>query len=380
MNSEIVIAIKDSVKLNILQEVLSNNISLSFQLNNGNAENYSSQIHNEKSRVKVYGKFNISEDPTGEFLTIRPVAPDCKMAIKASVPVGVNGKKISVVRSSTREIEKEFEITPDVISIEFIPSGKQGYTLRVVYGDSYINQTVLEDTNSSSNVQANNTSSPLTDFATIPEIPSREENRFSNYSFTPENNGSGDDQFDTTPIQQFGVSDDRFADFNIDNNSVIFTTRTEPVNDVPQQTVVAMEANEANEANEVNVPKRASITEHTDPELERIEKEISVIECDQSRLSQKKQSAIEHLEKIEAEYKKDYASLEQELEEIKLRMDADASIIEHYKDKDVMPIEILFQEVNLKLEEAESQIRLFIEAKQRKTMEIEGEIKSNKKQ
>ena len=177
MNSEIVIAIKDSVKLNILHEVLSNNISLSFQLNNGNDENYSSQIHNEKSRVKVYGKYNISEDPTGEFLTIRPVAPDCKMTIKASVPVGVNGKKISVVRSSTREIEKEFEITPDVSSIEFIPCGKQGYTLRVVYGDSYINQTVLEDSNSSSNTQANNTSSPFTDFAVIPENPSKEENR-----------------------------------------------------------------------------------------------------------------------------------------------------------------------------------------------------------
>ena len=374
MNSEIVIAIKDSVKLNILQEVLSNNISLSFQLNNGNDENYSSQIHNEKSRVKVYGKYNISEDPTGEFLTIRPVAPDCKMTIKASVPVGVNGKKISIVRSSTREIEKEFAITPDVSSIEFIPCGKQGYTLRVVYGDSYINQTVLEDANSSSNTQADNTSSHFTDFAVIPENPSKEENRFSDYSFTPQNSGSGDDRFDTTPIQQFGVSDDRFAGFDIGNDSVISTTRTEPVNDVPQQPAVAMESNE------IESPTRTGVRERTDPELERIEKEISVVERDQSKLSQKKQSAIEHLEKIEAEYKKDYASLEQELEEIKSRMDADASIIEHYKDKDVMPIEILFQEVNLKLEEAESQIRLFIEAKQRKTMEIEGEIKSNKKQ
>ena len=34
----------------------------------------------------------------------------------------------------------------------------------------------------------------------------------------------------------------------------------------------------------------------------------------------------------------------------------------------------------MKLEEAESQIRFFIEAKQRKTMEIENEIKSNKRQ
>ena len=374
MNSEIVIAIKDSVRLNILQAVLNNNISLSFQLNNGNAENYSSQIHNEKSRVKVYGKYNISEDPTGEFLTIRPVAPDCKMTIKTSIPVGTNGKKISVIRSSTREIEKEFEITPDVTSIEFIPSGKQGYTLRVTYGDLYASTSNPEDTNSSTNFQANNASEPITDFVVTPQVQPREENRFFDYSFTPQNSGSGDDRFETTPIQQFGVSDDRFAGFDIGNDSVISTTRTDPVNDVPQQPTVEMESNE------IDSPTRTDITERTDLELERIEKEISVVERDQSRLSQKKQSAIEHLEKIEAEYKKDYASLEQELEEIKARMDADASIIEHYKDKDVMPIEILFQEVNLKLEEAESQIRLFIEAKQRKTMEIEGEIKSNKKQ
>ena len=115
-------------------------------------------------------------------------------------------------------------------------------------------------------------------------------------------------------------------------------------------------------------------------DLQRIEQEISVIERQQGQLSRKKQSAIDHLEKIEVEYQKDYASFEQELEDYKSRLDADASIIEHYKDQDVMPIETVFQEIRFKLEEAEEQIRFFIEAKQRKTMEIENEIKSNKKQ
>ena len=115
-----------------------------------------------------------------------------------------------------------------------------------------------------------------------------------------------------------------------------------------------------------------------DMDLQRIEQEISVIERQQGQLSRKKQSAIDHLEKIEAEYQKDYAAFEQEMEDYKSRLDADASVIEHYKDQDVMPIEIVFQEIRLKLEEAEEQIRFFIEAKQRKTMEIENEIKSNK--
>ena len=116
-----------------------------------------------------------------------------------------------------------------------------------------------------------------------------------------------------------------------------------------------------------------------DRDLFRIEQEISVIERQQGQLSRKKQSAIDHLDKIEAEYQKDYAAFEQELEDYKSRLDADASIIEHYKDQDVLPIEVIFQEIRFKLDEAEEQIRFFIEAKQQKTMEIENEIKSNKK-
>ena len=130
------------------------------------------------------------------------------------------------------------------------------------------------------------------------------------------------------------------------------------------------------------VRQEQPVAEHadngSDPELARIEQEISVIERQQGQLSQKKQSAIDHLEKIEAEYKKDYESLETELEEVKSRMEADEAIIEHYKDQDVMPIEVIFQEIRLKLEEAEAQIRFFIEAKQKKTMEIESEIKANR--
>ena len=62
---------------------------------------------------------------------------------------------------------------------------------------------------------------------------------------------------------------------------------------------------------------------------------------------------------IEAEYKKDYAAFEQELEDYKSRLDADTSIIEHYKDQDVLPIEVIFQEIRFKLDEAEEQIRFF---------------------
>ncbi len=94
---------------------------------------------------------------------------------------------------------------------------------------------------------------------------------------------------------------------------------------------------------------------------------------------QHRQSQIRRLEQIEAEYQKDYDTLNEELEDIKDRMEADASIIEYYMDHDIQPVEKLLEEAKLKLEEAEKQIRLFIQAKQKKTMEIEAEVKSNKK-
>lgn len=91
------------------------------------------------------------------------------------------------------------------------------------------------------------------------------------------------------------------------------------------------------------------------------------------------QTQEEKNQKIEEEYGKDYEQAQSELEEHKKKFEIDSSVLEYYKDKDVKPIEELLKEISQKIDEAEQQIRLFIEAKQKKTMEIEGEIKSNKK-
>lgn len=114
-------------------------------------------------------------------------------------------------------------------------------------------------------------------------------------------------------------------------------------------------------------------------ELQQTEQDIYAVEQRQRQLAKKKQSRIKHLEAIETEYKKNYAAMESELGEIKSRMEADSSVIEHYQDQDIKPLEELFAEIHAKLDEAENQIRLFIEAKQQKTMEIENAIKSGKK-
>ena len=70
--------------------------------------------------------------------------------------------------------------------------------------------------------------------------------------------------------------------------------------------------------------------------------------------------------------KKDYTAAQTQLEECKTQLEIDKRVLEYYKDKDVKPVEEIFKEIQQKLDEAEKQIALFIQAQQKKTMEIEG--------
>lgn len=375
MTSDVQVFAKDKIKLNILQDVLGGLVKIGFQLNNGPVQDYASQIHVDGKRVNVYGKINISEDANeGDTITIRPIMIDAPLKIFFQANANFSGKKACVVRSATKTVEQEFEISSETNSLELIPQGKQFYLLKVsnsggiaatpIQNASSQRQRTPISSNNTDPVQVSNPAQPLTHFEEV-NTPGRETSPV-------------DDRFEGFGLDTgFSGSDDRFDSFDVDPVAVVSNTS-------PKTNFEPSEEISARIQDPIEPPRvqdvRISIPRQEDNDLQRIEQEISVIERQQGQLSRKKQSAIDHLDRIEAEYKKDYASFEQELEDYKLRMEADASIIDHYKDQDVMPIEVILSEVRLKLEEAEEQIRFFIEAKQRKTMEIENEIKSNKKQ
>lgn len=374
MTSEVQVFAKDKIKLNILQDVLGGMVNVSFQQNNEAPQDYASRIHADGKRVYVFGKFNVSEDVNeSDTITIRPIMIDTPLKIIFHANANFSGKKASVVRNATKMVEQEFEISSETLSLELFPQGKQCYLLRVTNGGGIAAVPVQNTTSQTPRKPATKTKPDPTPKKTPPQpsvqfdevVPAQEsspiDDRFQGFDL-----GSG-----------FGGNDSRFESFDVDPVAIV--SETTPKTDFEPAEEISSRTQEPEyyppAQNEV-----ASAPRQDDKDLHRIEQEISVIERQQGQLSRKKQSAIDHLEKIEAEYQKDYASFEQELEDYKSRLDADTSIIEHYKDQDVMPIEIIFQEIRLKLEEAEEQIRFFIEAKQHKTMEIENEIKSNKKQ
>ena len=232
------VSVRDMIRTNVLKELMSGSITLAVQLNDGEIHNYATQIHNDNSRVCVYGKFNMVESVDGEILTIRPISVDRVMKAVPAMSGGISGKKIAIVRSSTKQVENTYPFDETFMGLELLPSGDK-YILRLEYVDS-----------------------------------------------------------------------------------------------VPQE------------------------------EQPAVQEEVPVV--------QEEVVKDEKVQKIEEELKKDYTAAQTQLEECKKQLEIDKRVLEYYKDKDVKPVEELFKEIQQKLDEAEKQIALFIQAKQQKTMEIEG--------
>ena len=122
MNFEAEILVRDTIKLNILKEIKEKTISLAFQMNDGNVEDYITQIHNENSRVKVYGNFNISESIDGDILTIRPVSVGNSLKCVITFSGDVSEKSVSIIRNADKKEENAYKIDKSFQKFELIPS------------------------------------------------------------------------------------------------------------------------------------------------------------------------------------------------------------------------------------------------------------------
>ena len=306
MTSEIELFGKDSVKLNILKELVSGDINISMSLNGGVYQDYLSQIHREGSRMQVLGKFNLSEDPNGDVLTIRPIMVSGLL----KVTFGFSGqpfsgeKKVSVFRRATKTIERKYDVNDMLTSVEFIPQGNVKYMLRLTYGDA--------------------------ESEALPDEPERPAVAAPDLTESP-------DDFDvlTSPVAE------------------------EPPKPEP--------------------PASPAPPAPADPEPATPEEDVTAAEERLEKLRERRKSAKELLTKLEAEYEKDYDEYQRELEEYRQQYNVDQSVIEFYRDNDIQPIEDIMKELSEKLTQAEQQIRLIILGRQKKTMEIETQVKSNKR-
>lgn len=333
MTSETELFGRDSIKLNILKELISGDINISVSLNGGVYQDYLSQIHREGSRMQVLGKFNLSEDPSGDVLTIRPIAVSgmLKVTFGFSGNAFENEKKLRIYRSATKSVERTYDIGEMLSSVEFIPQGNVKYLLRLTYGDT--ESEVDSDAGSTSQA--------------APSAEAHQPER------APEETAAL-----TEPLDDFDV----FS--------------ASPEAETPSQPASAGDSGSA-----AVPPGQTEVQSgESDPELESTQAQIKAAEHQLNQLRERRQSAKDLLKKLEAEYEKDYDEFGRELEEIRQQYGVDDSVIEYYKDNDIQPIEELMKEISDKLEQAEKQIGIVILGRQQKTMEIENEVKSNKRQ
>jgi len=129
-----------------------------------------------------------------------------------------------------------------------------------------------------------------------------------------------------------------------------------------------------------NVRNLQQDNDRTAQEVEKLERQISELESRSRQLSDSKSSLISHLEVLQREYDKDYSKYQADIDEIKGRYSVDQSILEFYKDKDLVTIEALLKQTDELILKVEEQIRLFVTAQQNKSDEIEEALKVGKKE
>lgn len=129
-----------------------------------------------------------------------------------------------------------------------------------------------------------------------------------------------------------------------------------------------------------NIQNLKQDNDRTAQEVEKLEKQIMELESRSRQLSDSKSSLISHLEILQRESDKDYSKFQADIDEIKGRYTVDQSILEFYKDKDLVPIEDLLRQTDELVQRVEEQIRLFVTAQQNKSDEIEKALKVGKKE
>lgn len=129
-----------------------------------------------------------------------------------------------------------------------------------------------------------------------------------------------------------------------------------------------------------NVQNLQQDNDRTAQEVEKLEKQIAELESRSRQLFDRKSSLISHLEILQLEYDKDYSKFQADIDEIKGKYTIDQSILEFYKDRDLVPIEELLNQTDELVYRVEEQIRLFVSAQQRKSDEIEEALKVGKKE
>ena len=138
--------------------------------------------------------------------------------------------------------------------------------------------------------------------------------------------------------------------------------------------------NEGRREDEEKINQLIDSNSRLESDISDLKIKIQELENKNLGLTENKKNLIKHMDKLQAEYDKDYQSYEADIEEIKSKYTIDDEILRMYADKDVSSIEELLKNAEADILQIEEQVRIFVEVQQRKTADIEAELKIGKKE
>lgn len=370
MSSEYEFFSKDYIKFYMLNETV-NTRAVSFKLfleSDGNEKDFF-DVRTQGRNVYRFNNFNVSEDATNNCITFRPNVVGCYVYFSIGTQSAI---KVEIIRNGTNTVAEAFDLPAGTTKLDFHPQGTKKYDLKLTF-DSAVPETVPQP-------QAN----------------------------TPSPGAAAEPALNPFETDFTDFSANVYTPPSVAPAPVIDTPKPEPYT-APAPSVYGTPAPAEPAANPYSAPapqpapaissfgsdqyvsEQVKERQRTIDQLERsndrlgddiadLEKKIRDLEGKNQQLIDKKKNLTSHLEKLQEEFDKDYSNYSADVEEINSRFNIDAEILKLYEDKDVTPIETLIQNAEDSIKAVEDQIRVFIEAQERKTAEIENELKIGKKE
>lgn len=334
MTSDITLSPKDSVKLPFLRALLSGAIELSVDRGNGSPVDYRTAIHRDGCRVGVFAGCNFTEDAAADLLTVRPSAlrETLTLTFTASAP----GGSASAVRKSDKAEIGTFALPAGTSRLTFTPA--DGQTFRLAFSASDGQPSAEQQPPAAPENPRPRLSRPRPSRGTPPPPP-------------PSASWDG------------GLTDGGFA---------AATQPAPPVHPTPPQTAATVAPTSEPVVQKI---QNTQNTQNTNPPPNPVP-QTDTVPATPAAPNPPPQTAGQRLEIIGEECAFDHAAFESGLHELCERLAADEEVLSYYKDHAITPTETLLTQARQSIEEAEEQIRRFIQARQDKTKLIENEIKS----
>ena len=367
MGNEFEINKKDYIKLNLYKEtVVQKTVEFKLFLEIDNVEKDLFDVRNG-SKYR-FNNFNVTEDEIENYITFRPITIGCYLYFRLICQTPV---RIDIVKNGSSTVAQSYDIPIGETKIEFDPKGI----------DACLMKLDITPGMSKSNPLPAQSSKPETD---------------DSGSF-----GGGFDMpllFDaapTTPVEPVdkgkngteAKSDFPGFDQDFAGSGFLAPHIEQPVAVTEQKKNKSTPTREFDFNNSEEVREKEQRIEQLNKSNEALQQSIDSLNESIRQLEEKNQQLVDgkkdltyRLDKLQAEYDKDYSKYEDDLKEISAKYHIDAEIVKLYGGQNITTIEELFARAELDITIIEEQIKNFVEAQQRKTVEIEEELKIGKKE